>query len=168
MTGVQTCALPICSGSTYNGSSAVTISLPQAVSTTSNVQFYSLGVGTAGSNLLGEIRAANNITAYYSSDIRYKENVQPIQNALNIVDSIGGKTFDWKDDYINQRGGADGYFVRKNDFGVVAQDVQEVFPVAVRQRPDGSLAVDYEKLCALAFQAIKELKAEVDELKQKQ
>jgi L(+)-tartrate dehydratase beta subunit len=35
----------------------------------------------------------------------------------------------------------------------------------VRQKEDGTLAVDYEKLCAIAFAAIKELKAEVDALK---
>jgi hypothetical protein len=37
--------------------------------------------------------------------------------------------------------------------------------MAVRAKPDGTLAVDYEKLCALAFAAIIELKAEVDALK---
>ena len=58
--------------------------------------------------------------------------------------------------------------MRKSDFGVIAQDVEAVFPVATRTKPDGSLAVDYEKLCALAFQAIKELKLEVEELKKKQ
>ena len=64
-------------------------------------------------------------------------------------------------------GGEDDYFLRKSDFGVIAQDVQEVFSVAVREKQDGSLAVDYEKLCALAFQAIKELKEEIDILKTK-
>ena len=113
----------------------------------------------------GEIRASNNITAYYSSDISLKENIQDITNAVDIVTSIGGKTFDWKDDVIAARGGADGYYVRKEDFGVIAQDVQSVFPLAVRQREDGILAVDYEKMCALAFAAIKELKAEIDMLK---
>ena len=135
--------------------------------TTNAPQFGSLGVGTAASGTTGEIRATDNITAYYSSDKKFKENIQDIQNALGIVDTIGGKTFDWKDDYIAKHGGEDGYFMRKNDFGVVAQDVESVFPVAVRTKADGSLAVDYEKLCALAFQAIKELKAEIDELKNK-
>ena len=37
------------------------------------------------------------------------------------------------------------------NLGVIAQDVQAVFPRAVRIRPDGSLAVDYDKLIALAF-----------------
>jgi len=40
-------------------------------------------------------------------------------------------------------------------------------PEAVREREDGSLAVDYPKLVSLAFAAIKELKAEIDELKGK-
>jgi len=130
-----------------------------------NSQFYSIGVGTAATGVSGEIRAANNITAYYSSDIKFKENVQDIPNALQKVDAIGGKLFDWTDEYIQQHGGEDGYFVQKADFGVIAQDVQSVFPIATRTRPDGSLAVDYEKLCALAFAAIKELKSEVEVLK---
>jgi hypothetical protein len=68
----------------------------------------------------------------------------------------------WPDE---QHGGTDDYFVRKQDFGVVAQDVHAVLPEAVRTRDNGMLAVDYEKLCALAFQAIVELKAEIEQLK---
>lgn len=147
---------------------AISISAASAgLGTSSTPQFGSLGLGTAASGTTGELRATNNITAFYSSDKKFKENVADISNALDKVDSIGGKTFDWKDDYLESHGGADGYFLRKNDFGVIAQDVQEVFPLAVRTRPDGSLAVDYEKLCALAFAAIKELRAEVAELKGK-
>ena len=125
----------------------------------------SLGVGTPASGTAGEIRANNNITAYYSSDRRFKENIKPIDSALDKVVAIGGKYFDWTQDYINSHGGEDGYFIRRSDFGVIAQDVDEVFPHAVRLRGDGSLAVDYEKLCALSFQAIKELKEELDKLK---
>jgi len=136
-------------------------------STTQNSQFNSIGVGTAASAVSGEIRAANNITAYYSSDRNLKENINDIPNALVKVNFIGGKTFDWTDKYLEEHGGEDEYFLPKSSFGVIAQDVQEVFPIAVRTRDDGSLAVDYEKLCALAFQAIKELKAEVDDLKRK-
>ena len=124
--------------------------------TTANVQMGSLGVGTPASGTSGEIRATNNITAYYSSDRKYKENIQPISDAVTKVVAIGGKTFEWTDEYIASHGGEDGYFITKNDFGVIAQDVENVFPLAVRQRADNTLAVDYEKLCALAFQAIKE------------
>ena len=85
-----------------------------------------------------------------------KENVQEIPDALNIVVTVGGKTFDWKDSYVENHGGADGYFLQKEDFGVIAQDVHKVFPKAVRVRQDGTLAVDYSKMVAIAFQAIKE------------
>jgi hypothetical protein len=137
----------------------------QGVGTANNVQFNSLGVGTTASGTTGEIRAIDNITAYYSSDISLKENVNDITNAVDIVYQIGGKTFDWTDEYIEEHGGEDGYFVQKSDFGVIAQDVERVFPLAVRKRQDGLLAVDYEKLCALAFAAIKELKDEIEILK---
>ena len=146
-------------GSATNGTSGL-------VTYNSSTQFTSLGIGTAASGTTGEIRATNNITAYYSSDKKFKENIRPIPNALNMVTQIGGKLYDWKDKYLEEHGGADDYFLRKSDFGVVAQDlIESGFGVAVRKRPDGSLAVDYEKLCALAFQAIVELKQEVDELK---
>lgn len=148
-------------GSTTASAAAAALGL----GTTSNVQHGSFGVGTAASGTTGEIRATNNITAYYSSDARLKENVKPIEGALDKVSAIGGKTFDWTDEYLEERGGEDGYFVRKADFGVIAQDVEGVFPLAVRTRDDGLLAVDYEKLCALAFQAIAELRAEVEALK---
>ena len=130
-----------------------------------SVQFASLGVGTAASGTYGEIRAINNITGYYSSDKKYKENIINIPDALNKVESINGKMFDWTDEYIKEHGGEDGYFVQKRDFGVIAQDVQAVLPEAVRTREDGSLAVDYSKLSALAFAAIVELKKEIEQLK---
>jgi hypothetical protein len=132
-----------------------------------NIQINSgaLNVGnTTAYGNTGEIRATNNITAFFSSDARLKANVTPIANALSIVEAVGGKTFDWTDEYIASHGGEDAYFVQKSDFGVIAQDIQRVFPQAVRVRPDGTLAVDYEKLVAVAFQAIVELKARIETL----
>jgi hypothetical protein len=152
-------------GNADTATSATTATTANSLATGNNYQVNSLGVGTAGSGTTGEIRATNNVTAYYSSDRSLKENIRNIPNALDKVLAIGGKLFDWRDDYIQKRGGEDGYFVRKADFGVIAQDVQPVLPEAVRNRDDGTLAVDYEKLCALAFAAIKELKEEVDVLK---
>lgn len=157
----------------YNNTTGVITFTPPDLSSyltaTSNVstQVASLGVGAAATGVGGEIRALNNITAFYSSDARLKENVQDIANAVTTVSAIGGKTFDWTDDYINHHGGEDGYFVQKQDFGVIAQDVQAVFPRAVRTRQDGMLAVDYEKLSALAFAAIQELSSEMQDLKAK-
>ena len=133
--------------------------------TSTGMQPTSLGVGTAPSGATGEVRATGSITSFYSSDIKFKENVIDIPNALETVLLIGGKLFDWTDDYINSHGGEDGYFVQKQDFGVIAQDVKKAFPRAVRTREDGTLAVDYEKLSALAFAAIIELNRKFEMLK---
>ena len=169
-------------GSSFNGSGAVTATVSYGTTagtacqgndsrlsdsrqaTNTNTQLASLGVGTAASGTGGEIRATNNITAYFSSDIKFKENVRDIPNAAATATYIGGKLFDWTDAYIADHGGADGYFVQKNDFGVVAQDVLKVFPIAVRTRPDGSLAVDYEKLSALALAAVAEQEVRIAKL----
>jgi len=122
----------------------------------------SLGVGTVGSSVQGEIRATNNITAYYSSDRRLKENIEKLSNALEKLNKINGVSFDWNDEFISKRGGEDGYFVRKHDVGVIAQEVEEVLPEIVATREDGYKAVNYEKLVPLLIEAIKELSAKVD------
>lgn len=163
---IQSTTLDV-TGSPITTSGIIDIEMPQALDVNDNVRFGSLGIGTAASGTTGEIRATNNVTAYYSSDANLKENVKDIEDATSKVAAIGGKTFDWKDDYIRQHGGEDGYFIQKSDFGVIAQDVQKVFPVAVRTRIDGTLAVDYEKLAALAFAAIKELTARIEKLENK-
>lgn len=115
----------------------------------------------------GQVTAEGNIVGYYSSDAKFKENIKDITNALQAVMNIGGKTFDWTDEYIESHGGKDDYFMRKSDFGMIAQDVEKAFPLAVRKRADGSLALDYEKMTALAFAAIKELSEKVVELENK-
>jgi hypothetical protein len=148
-----------------NGAGSITLSTPQSIATTSDVRFDSFGVGTNASGTTGEIRATNNVVAHYSSDRRLKENIRDIPDALNKACAIGGKLFDWTDAYIAEHGGEDGYFVQKADFGVIAQDVRPHLPEAVKTREDGTLAVDYEKLCALAFAAIAELRAEIEALK---
>lgn len=132
---------------------------------TTDLYVRSIGVGTPASGVNGEIRAAGNITGYYSSDERLKSNVKNISNALDIVKSIRGVEFDWNEDWIDESGGEDGYYVRKHDIGVIAQEVENVLPEIVGTREDGYKAVKYEKLVAVLIEAVKELSAEVDRLK---
>lgn len=155
-------------GNAANANTATTATVAgtaNALNPSGGYQTGSLGIGAAASGVTGEIRATGDITAYFASDARLKENVRPIDGALSAVLAIGGKIFDWRDAHVAARGGEDGFFVRKTDFGVIAQDVERAFPLAVCTRPNGHLAVDYAKLTTLAFQAIVELKAELDAMR---
>jgi hypothetical protein len=113
----------------------------------------------------GAITAGGNITAFFSSDERLKENVVNISNPLEKLALLNGVTFDWKDSYIESQGGLDAMFVRKNDVGIIAQDLEKVLPQLVAERSDGYKAVKYDRIVALLIEAVKELKAEVDSLK---
>ena len=109
----------------------------------------------------GDILADGDVVAYNSSDMRLKNNLQVIEGALDKIDGINGYEFDWNDKspgWARQRG---------HDVGVVAQEVQKIHPEIVEERKNGYLGVDYKRLVPLLIQSIKELKDEVDEIKQK-
>jgi hypothetical protein len=142
------------------GTGAVTISIGQAVATSSNVQFNSLGVGTAGPVTAGLIRATNDVIAFYGSDERLKENITPIENSLDILKQINGYYFDWKEmPGIHENEG--------HDIGVIAQEIGAVLPEIVTTRDNGYMAVKYEKLVALLIQTNKELLNRVEALEEK-
>ena len=145
---------------------AVTLSTPQDIGTASSVQFGSFGVGTAASGTTGEIRATNNVTAYYS-DARLKDFKGTIPNALAKVLLLNGYYFT-----ENEKAKELGYNNDKVQVGVSAQEVEAVMPEVVTDAPinvnfEGAdyKTVYYDKLVPLLIEAIKELKAEVDELK---
>jgi hypothetical protein len=112
-----------------------------------------------------DIRSSGEVIDFIPSSSENIENVLDISNALDKVLAIGGKSFDWTDDHLSNKGvfvdeetGETGdLHIQKSDFGVVAEDVQSVFPQGVREKENGELVVDYRKLFALAFAAIKEL-----------
>jgi len=156
---------PVITTDVYGRVTSVTNTVVGLV-TTASYQIGSLGVGTAASGTLGEIRAANNITAYYSSDARLKENVVNISNPISKVKALNGVEFDWTDKYLEEHGGEDGYFLRKHDIGIIAQELEQVLPEIVADRPDGYKAVKYDRIVALLIEAIKELSEEVERLKE--
>ena len=105
----MTLALTLSTFSSAGGTSTTFVGLATTATsliTGNNYQGNSLGIGTAASGVAGEIRAAGNITGFYSSDAKFKENIQIIPNALAAVVAIGGKTFDWTEEYIRHHGGA--------------------------------------------------------------
>jgi hypothetical protein len=124
----------------------------------------SSNTATTSSNLTFDgtnLSVGGDITAF-ASDERLKENIQPLENALDKVLALNGFTYNFNE--IGQSLGFDG-LVRY--VGVSAQQVQAVLPEAVKPAPVDSnyITVQYEKLVPLLIEAIKELKAEINELK---
>jgi hypothetical protein len=102
----------------------------------------------------GSINASGTITATdlnTSSDKRIKKNIKPIKNALDMLDQINGVSFDWKKD-------------SKKSYGVIAQELQKVFPELVGGTED-SLAVSYIPLIAILIEAVKDQQKQIDKLK---
>jgi hypothetical protein len=131
-------------------------------STSQNSQFNSIGVGTAASGTAGEIRATNNITAYYSDD-NLKTKLGPIKDALAKVKTLSGFYYE-----ANQAAQDLGYKVIR-EVGVSAQQVKAVMPEIVVPAPidDKYLTVRYERLAPLLIEAIKELSDKVMVLEEK-
>ncbi len=129
-----------------------------SMSTTSNVRFGSLGIGMAATGTSGRIDAANDIVAFSTSDIRLKENITPIPNAIEKIRKISGNTYDWKAELKDVHG------YEGNDVGVIAQEVEEVLPQLVQDRDNGYKAVKYDKLVALLIEGIKEQQQHIDNL----
>ena len=108
------------------------------------------------------IHATGDITAYYSSDKRLKRNIKPIENPIEKLKQINGVTFDWSEEYLNQRGGEDGFFVRKHDIGFIAQEVQAVLPEIVGERKDHFLGLKYDRMTVLLAEAVKEQQVQIE------
>ena len=106
----------------------------------------------------GDLTVKGDVIAYGSpSDKKYKENIKPIESALDKAMQLQGVTFDWKD--------SDSILDIKEDIGFIAQDVQEVLPELVRDNGKGNLSLRYQGITPILLEAIKELKAEIEELK---
>lgn len=146
-------------------------SVPGVAGATGQVAFFNSANSVIGSSLLtfsgatlavtGAITATGDITAFVS-DIRLKDNIKTITNALDKVNDLSGFTYDFNS--LAEEIGLTGY---GRQVGLSAQDVQKVLPEAVKPAPANNeyLTVQYEKVVPLLIEAIKELTAEVNFLK---
>ncbi|MEW5797054.1 MAG: tail fiber domain-containing protein [Candidatus Zixiibacteriota bacterium] len=94
------------------------------------------------------------------SDARFKDDVETIAGALDVVEHLRGIRFRWKSAQFPQH-----RFTGDSQVGFVAQEIVEVIPEVVSKGSDGYYSVDYGKLTPLLVEAIKELKAQNDELR---
>ena len=97
-------------------------------------------------------RGLANAWSTYSS-IRWKMNVQPIQDAIGLIQRLRGVRFNWK------TGG-------KEDIGLIAEEVGQVVPEIVTYEPNGhdAQSLDYSRLIPVTIQAIKEQQKIIEQL----
>ena len=107
----------------------------------------------------GDFHADGDLVAYsttVSSDKRLKKDIKPIDNALDIVDKLQGVHFNWKEN-------------DEKSIGYIAQDVEKVLPEMVTEKnhfDKGEFkTVNYAAMVSIMGEAIKELRAEVEQLK---
>ena len=108
----------------------------------------------------GVIRGYNDVIAYYSSDPTLKDNAKLIENPLDKLSKINGYTFDW-----NEKAQKIGKHLTGHDYGVMANEIQDVMPELVETRENGIRAVKYEKIIPLLIECIKEQQIQINELK---
>ena len=119
-----------------------------------------IGTNTPSTTLdvVGNIKATGTITP---SSAALKENVVPIDDALEKLALLSGVRFDWKPEQVARRGG------RVHDLGFVAEEVEALFPEVVYRDADGTVVgMDYARMVAVAVQAIKQQRAEIRRLKE--
>ena len=136
-------------------SDTTTVGGTLTVNSTTNSTSKTTGavVVSGGVGINNDLHVGGDITAFASSDINLKENINVIPNALDKINAISGNTFTWKD---SDKG---------EDTGVIAQEIEALgLPGVTTIRDDGTKAVRYEKLVPVLIQAIKELSAKVDAL----
>lgn len=109
----------------------------------------------AGSAVFGQDLTING-NFFTPSDRRLKTNIETLSTVLQKIDQIRGVRFEYKDQHKYAAG---------PKIGVIAQELQKVYPEMVIQGKDGFLKVDYTQLTGILIQAVKEQQQEIDGLK---
>jgi hypothetical protein len=125
-----------------------------------------VGIGTANPqrplDVAGNIRASGNmecVALNQVSDLRLKTDIQPICDALSKIELLQGVSFRW-----NQNAKSVGATPGDSQIGIIAQDIEKVFPELVNTPENGYKSVDYTKLTAVLIEAVKELRTDMQVL----
>ena len=117
-----------------------------------------LVITAGGLGVEGNIHSGGDIVAFSSSDIELKEDISPISNALDMINSLTGNTFVWKPE-------ANIFGNKGMDTGIIAQEVEALgLPGIAKRRGDGTMGVRYDRLIPVLIEAVKELTAKVNSL----
>ncbi len=124
----------------------------------------SVGIGTTSPGYKLDVAGEAHATSFpTSSDARLKTNVRQLANVLEKIEKIRGVSFDWNSKYESM-----GRSSERREIGVIAQEIEAVFPELVSTWGDeGYRAVDFGRLTGVLIEAVKELRAENRALRQR-
>jgi len=94
------------------------------------------------------------------SDVRLKENIEPLESALDKVKNLRGVSYNWKK--IDDKN-----FPEGRHYGVIAQEIEKVLPEVVSTAPDGTKSVAYMGVIPVLIEAIKEQQKRIEALEKK-
>jgi Chaperone of endosialidase len=121
-----------------------------------------VGIGTTSPayrlDVNGDIECT---TLHETSDERLKTDIQPITNVLDKIAGLQAVTYMW-----NDKARVLGAEIDDRKIGLLAQNVEAMFPELISQKGDGYKSMEYSKLTAVLIEAVKELKSENDQLRQ--
>lgn len=122
-----------------------------------------VGFGRANPSVKLDVNGAVNCTGgTCSSDIRWKKEVKQIDNALTNIKKLRGVTYFWRTNEFSDKD-----FTEDKQIGVIAQEVEKVYPELVKTDIDGFKSMDYMSLTAVLLEGIKEQQKEIEVLKSK-
>lgn len=121
----------------------------QELSVSDNLDLTSSGITGVTNIIVSGIVTATDFNS--TSDINFKENIEVIESAVDKILSISGITFNWKES-------------KEISAGVIAQDVEKVFPEVVKTNDDVK-TVNYNGIVGLLVEVVKEQQKQIDELK---
>ena len=109
-------------------------------------------VGTSGTNGCLKNNNGGTITGTCSSDIRFKRGIKPFSSMLDKVAGLRPVSYYWRPAEFPGKG-----FGNAMDFGLIAQEVQQIMPELVSEDSHGFKQIDYSRLPLITIQAVKEL-----------
>jgi hypothetical protein len=114
----------------------------------------------------GTLTVSGDVIAYGTpSDARLKDIKEKVPNALDKVMQLNGYRFDWKERELDVYGDDKKILHIKEDIGVIAQEVEALFPELARTNEDGYMSVRYQGLTAVLIEAVKEQQSQIDSQK---
>lgn len=144
-------------GSTVNSKAAIYSATGMLPATSLQVNSPTAPAGTWNFGAGGNGYFTGDLYVKTGSDERLKDDITPISDPIEKLSKIGGYKFKWNDKSTSYTG---------EDYGVIAQEVEQIMPEIVEERESGYKALSYDRLIPLLVECVKNQQKQIDELKQ--